>query len=150
MVRKAHPGRRTPGTALPLSTDALGAAVGSAELLLVDRVDIGYWGDPVTDPDTLETVTPFVPLHTDQPALVETDQPRDRTVQFAEQPVYIGAFFVSVPLSIADVEEGHIIRVTRSHDPRCQGAQLTVRDSEHSTVFPLRHLVCTETSRQEP
>lgn len=146
MVRPSHPGRPA-GSPPPFSPAAVAVAETAFSRALPDVVDIGYLAAPVTDPDTLVTSRPFVTVHPAVDALIEPDQPRDRTVQFGDAPVYVGAMFVAVPLHIADVEEGWQVRVTESHDPRSVGARLTVRDSEHSSVFPVRYLICTETTR---
>lgn len=146
MPRPSHPGR--PTWYGPLGLLALAGAGGSAELLLVDRADFRRprpreeW--PV-DPVTLQATETYDDLHPCLPCLIEPDDPRDRTVIIGDAPVYIGAYFVAVPLHIVDLRDGDVLDVTASHDPSLIGRRLILRDVAHATTFLLRHMQAIET-----
>jgi hypothetical protein len=124
------------------TTQAVAAGRRSARALMVDTCTIRHPSTQVLNGTTGDyVVTPGAAVY-NGPCRVKVETRPPKQVEAGEQPVLVGRWIVSVPLSVVGVETWMPVSITASGDPDLVGLALTVRDVSGGTTITARRIVC--------
>lgn len=99
-------------------------------------------GEPVFDPDTGTYVSPNPEvIHAALPCRV-APWTATRVVQAGEEPVSLGAYHVTVPVSATGIDVDDIVIITASDDADLVGIQLRVTEAFLNSLGVQRRLAC--------
>ena len=116
-----------------------------AESLMTSTCTIRERGtEPVTDPETFEVTFPPGAVVYSGKCRVRPAGREAQTGTSGGAEVFTFDYLVSVPFSVADVDEGHLLTVDASPDPALVGVSLEVQKVDRGDNITARRLSCNE------